>query len=322
MSTDTYDPASAAGPPVRDGDRRLGQSNIHRRISWSAIFGGVVIIVALQVLLSVLGAAIGLGTVHVNSGETPDAETLGRGAAIWWVVSSCFALAIGGYISAWLAGVEIRFDGMLHGLAAWSIATLLTVALLTSAVGGIIGGGFAVLGGLTSGMASGVGGVAKPIAAAAGYSPDLLVQQARSFLQDPSANPAGMSADDAQKAVVSDLATYMGGGPDAAAAKDRIVAIMAAQMKISPDQASQRFDETEAKVRQARDQAIQSAKNAADAGAADASRSSYAAFGMLLLGLLSAAIGGSFAVQHRLHVVSPASGWKGTYTGSAQPRGR
>ena len=41
------------------------------------------------------------------------------GAGIWWVVSSCIALVAGGYVAAWLAGIELRFDGMLHGLVAW-----------------------------------------------------------------------------------------------------------------------------------------------------------------------------------------------------------
>lgn len=322
MSTDTYDPASPAGPPTRIGDRRLSGSNVHLRISWSAIFGGVVIIVALQLLLSLLGAAIGFGTIHVASGQTPDAYTLGRGAAIWWVVSSCLALAVGGYISAWLAGVEIRFDGMLHGITAWSIATLLTVVLLTSAVGGLIGGGFAVLGSLTSGVASGVGNAAKPLAAAAGYSPDIVGQQAKSLLQENDADPAGMNAEDAQKEVAVNLSTYVAGGPEAPAAKQRIIAIMAARMKISPDQANQRFNDAETKVMQTRDQVIETAKNTADISAANASKTAYVAFGMLLLGLISAAIGGSIAAQRRVLLGRPVSGWGGTYPGSAQPRGR
>lgn len=321
MSTNTYDPSLGADPPSREGDRRYGGTNIHRRISWSAIFGGVVIIVALQLLFSLLGAAIGLGTVHISNGQTTDAHALGLGAALWWVVTSCLALAIGGYISAWLAGVEIRFDGMLHGLTAWSIATLLTVVLLTSAIGGLIGGGFTMLGRMTPSAAT-IGSVAKPVATAAGYSPDMLAQQARSFLQESDADPAGMSPQDAQKAVAADLPTYIAGGPDAAAAKDRIIAIMAVQMKISPDQATQRFNDSEAKVKQARDQAIQTAKNAADISAAEASKTSYVAFGVLLLGLISAALGGAVAVQRRLLIRRPATGWGGPYTGSIQPGGR
>ncbi len=51
-----------------------------------------------------------------------------------------------------------------------------------------------------------------------------------------------------------------------------------------------------------KDQAVQTAKNAADASAAAASKTSFAAFGDLLLGLIAAAVGGSLAVQRRLQI--------------------
>jgi stress response protein YsnF len=47
--------------------------------------------------------------------------------------------------------------------------------------------------------------------------------------QDP--DPATMNPEDAQKAIVTSLATYAGGGADAPAAKERVINIMAAQMK-------------------------------------------------------------------------------------------
>jgi hypothetical protein len=122
-----------------------GGAHTHRRIAWAGIFGGVILVVAVQLLLSFLGAGIGLGTVNTNAGTTPNASSLGLGAGIWWVASNVIALAFGGYVSAWLAGIEIRWDGVLHGLITWGIATLLTIYLLTSAVGSVIGGGFSVL---------------------------------------------------------------------------------------------------------------------------------------------------------------------------------
>ena len=138
MSTSTYDERRAPSATV-DTIASIG-THTHRRISWAAIFGGVILIVAIQLLLSLLGAGIGLGTVDTNAGSTPSPSSLGLGAGIWWVVSSCIALVAGGYVAAWLAGIELRFDGMLHGLVAWGIATLLTFWLLTSAIGGLIGG--------------------------------------------------------------------------------------------------------------------------------------------------------------------------------------
>src|ERR1700710_1847654 len=84
-------------------------AHVHRRISWAAIFGGVIMVLAVQLLLSMLGAGIGLGTVNTNGGTTPDAQTFGMGAAVWWVISSIIALGFGGYVSAWLAGIELRW---------------------------------------------------------------------------------------------------------------------------------------------------------------------------------------------------------------------
>ena len=131
-----------------------GGAHVHRRISWGAVFGGVIIVVAMQLLLSLLGAGFGLGTIDTNAGSTPTATSLGIGAGMWWLISSCLSLVAGGFVSAWLAGVEIRFDGVLHGLVTWGIATLLTLWLLTSAIGGIIGGGFAALGSVASAAGS------------------------------------------------------------------------------------------------------------------------------------------------------------------------
>jgi hypothetical protein len=277
-------------------------THTHGRISWAAIFGGVILVVAVQLLLSLLGAGIGFGTVNTNLGSTPTASTLGIGAGVWWVACSCVALGLGGYVAAWLAGVEIRFDGVLHGLITWGIATLLTFYLLTSAIGGIIGGGFSALGGIASAAGSGVKEAAKPIAQAAGVSPEMLQQQAQAYLQPTNPDPATMSPQDAQKDIASNLAAYVKGGAEAPAARERIINIVAAQMQISHDEAAKRFDDAEAKLKQTRDQAVQTAKDAADASAAAASKTSFAAFGNLLLGALFAAIGGSLAVQRRLLV--------------------
>src|SRR5690242_7104708 len=147
-------------------------NHTHLRISWAAIFGGVILVVAIQLLLSLLGAGIGLGTVNVSAGTTPYASSLGLGAGVWWVSSSCMALFFGGYIAAWLAGIEIRFDGWLHGLLTWGITTVLTIYLLASALGSIIGGGFSIMGSAASATGSGISSATKPLAQAAGVTPD------------------------------------------------------------------------------------------------------------------------------------------------------
>ena len=301
MSTTTYDPRPVEPHTVETTTLMSGSgTHTHRRISWAAIFGGVILAVTLQITLSFLGSGIGLSQVNLNNGSTPTASSFGIGAGLWWIISSCIALLVGGYVSAWLAGVETRFDGLLHGLITWGIAMMLVLYLLGSAIGGIVGGGFSVLGGATKAAGIGLSGAAQPIAQATGVSPDVLQQQAQAYLQPTAVAPSAMSPQQAQKDVAANLVTYAGGGSGAAAAKARIVDDMAAQMQVSHEQAEQKFDASQAKLQQTRDKAVQDARIAANRSASAAATGSFAAFTILVLGALCAAIGGAVAVQRRI----------------------
>lgn len=81
------------------------------RVSWSAIFAGIVLVLAVEVLLNVLGAGVGLDLVNPGSSGTPSAASFGMGAGIWWLVSSIVALVFGCHVAARLAAVASRWDG-------------------------------------------------------------------------------------------------------------------------------------------------------------------------------------------------------------------
>ncbi|MGI9114383.1 MAG: hypothetical protein DLM52_08340 [Chthoniobacterales bacterium] len=106
------------------------------RISWGAIFAGAIIALATQLVLTLIGMAIGLATVSPATGGTPSGTALGVGATVWLLLSSLISLFLGGYISARLGGT---FNGWLHGLTTWGVVTMLTIMLLTTAAGGLIG---------------------------------------------------------------------------------------------------------------------------------------------------------------------------------------
>lgn len=301
MPSAIYDEASLRGPPLLETTGTGMGSHVHRRISWAAIFGGVVLVIACQLLWSLLGAGIGLDTVNTNAGTTPRAGSIGLGAGTWWIISSVISLAFGGYVAAWLAGVEGRWDGILHGLVAWGIASVMAVYLLSSAVGGILGGSASALGGIAAATGNGLKEAARPLVQAAGLTPDMLRQQAQAYLQPTDADPATLSPQDAQADLVRSLASYTKGGPDAPAAKTRIVAVMAAQQHIPTEQAAKQFDDAQAKLQQQKAQLEQTARDAADATAAAAAKASFAAFAAILIGAIAAAVGGSLAAQRRLH---------------------
>lgn len=130
------------------------------RLSWGAIFAGLVIATALQLLFAVLGGAIGLDAWDTDSGRS-----LGIGAAVWAAISILLSLYIGGTITGRLAGILARKDGVLHGMVLWAVSTLLTVWLIASGVGALAGATFSVFGkvagaaagAVTSGAASAIG---------------------------------------------------------------------------------------------------------------------------------------------------------------------
>jgi len=106
------------------------------RISWGSIFAGAIIALATQLVLTLIGVAIGLATVNPANGGTASGTALGLGATIWLLISSLVSLFFGGYIAGRLGGT---FNGWLHGLATWGTVTVLTIMLLTTAAGNLIG---------------------------------------------------------------------------------------------------------------------------------------------------------------------------------------
>lgn len=133
-----------------------------RRISWGAVFAGVVTALVVQLLLSLLGLAIGFGSIDPYEQQNPF-EGLGTGALIWWVVSMLAALFTGGLAAGRLSGIFTPFDRALHGFLAFSLYALISFYLITTAVGGIISGVGSLVGQTLSMAGKGIGAVAPVI---------------------------------------------------------------------------------------------------------------------------------------------------------------
>ena len=126
----------------------------HRRVSWGAVFAGLIVGLAIQLLLSLLGIAIGASTIDPLRGDTPG-KGIAIGAGIWLLVSGLISTYIGACVAAYLSGSVQKADGVLHGVLSWGAATLLMAFLLTSAVGGLIGGAMGMVSKAAGGAAQG-----------------------------------------------------------------------------------------------------------------------------------------------------------------------
>lgn len=296
MSHVYEDPAYAGNAPVSPG--HIVDAPVHRasRMSWQAVFAGVTIAIAIQIVLGLLGTGIGMSLVDPVAGTTPSASGLGIGAGIWWVLSTIIALAAGSYAAARIAGLVEAFDGLVHGLVIWGVTLIITLYLLTSAVGSIIGGTFRTIGGVASAAGTSIGATAPTVAKAAGIDVE---DQASAYLDAAPADPALMTPQEAQKEVAKQLPALARGGADGRDAEARIVDIVAAQRKIPRPEAQAQVTRAKQQFVAAKEATVETAKNAADAGAGAAAGTSFTAFAALLLGAGAAGFAGATATRRR-----------------------
>jgi hypothetical protein len=130
--------APPTSPTITTEDARTLMLN---KIAWGAVFAGVVVALAIQLVLNLLGMGVGGATLNPLGDDSPSATSLSIGAGIWFAVSGILAALAGGYTAGRLAGVPNDSTAGWHGLTTWALATLVIFYLLTSTLGGILRGG-------------------------------------------------------------------------------------------------------------------------------------------------------------------------------------
>lgn len=127
------------------------------QIRWSAVFAGFVVGVAVQMVLTLLGLAIGAWSIDLHESHTAQGIPLGTG--IWTGISMLTSAFIGGYVTSRLSGAPLRSNGIYHGAVVWGVTWLVFGWLTTTAMATMIGGLFSAFGsGLqTIGQAAGQG---------------------------------------------------------------------------------------------------------------------------------------------------------------------
>ncbi len=283
------------GPPL------YGAVAVSKRISWGAIFAGVVMALVTQLAFSLLG--FGLGASAFDPYDTQSAGNWGIGTAIYTLLSVLVSLFIGGHVAGRLAGFPHQRDGILHGLVTFGLTTLVGFYLLTSGLGAIIGGAGSLISSVVSAAGQG----------AASAAPGL-VNAAKQTLQnsgvdlsgiqgqvDELSHAAGNPQNQASNADLMGLITRAFQNPGGVSATDHealINAVMSRTGKSHSDAEQvvngfeQTYKQAQAKAQQIADQAKAQAQQAADAARKGAAKGGFAATVALLLGALAAALGG------------------------------
>lgn len=302
-----------------------------RRVSWAALFAGLVIALVVHLMLTLLGMGIGLSTVDPASDGSPGASAFGIGAGIWWVISSAIAVFAGGWVAGRLCGFRKTTEGALHGLVVWGLATIVTFYLLGTAVSTAIGTTTRALGGAVSAAAQGVAAVAPDMRSGSGTGQDdgqSMLQQAQRELKQllaesdkPALQPerleqrAEQAVDEAMqqadRAAESPRAsdsqiqrafdTLMQEGREVASAldKDAFASMLASRTDLSEQEARQQIDQWQQEITRLQqeagqqvDEVQQQAREAAEQAADTSAAMALWGFVAFLIGAIAAAFGG------------------------------
>ena len=261
------------------------------RISWGAVLAGVVVAMVAQLILNMIGIGVGASTLDPRAGanENPSAEGLSIGAAIWWTASGIIASLLGGFAAGRLCGKPKEATAGWHGLSAWAATTLIIFYLLSSAIGGVVGGAYRGLTGVTGGIASAAGGAIQTAAPSLAASADPF-----SSIEQSIRGVAGTDDPTAlrEAAIAAVKAAVSGNEQEAAQARTRAADALAKAQNIPVEEARTRVSQYEQQYRQAVDTAKQKTTEAAAVATKAVSRAALLGALALVLGGVAAWFGG------------------------------
>jgi hypothetical protein len=280
MSTFTQSSVNRSAP--------LGVEAVASAVSWPAIFAGTFAAIALTIVLTTLGAGVGLTTISPWPNAGASITTFSITTGIGLIVVQWLSSALGGFVTGRLrtkwTGLhthEVFFRDTAHGFLSWALATVVGAALLTSALTAVIGGGVHAASTVAGGAAQGAG------ANVSSYTVDTL------FRSD---HPT--SDQDAVAQATRILANGLRTGDVPADDRSYLAHLVAARTGISQDDAQKRVDST---IATTKDAAVK-AKEAADAARkATATFAIFTALSLLIgafIASAAAAYGGSIRDEY------------------------
>ncbi len=252
-------------------------------VSWAAIFAGAFAALALSVVLTSLGAGLGLTTISAwpNAGASITTFTISAGIGL--IVVQWLSSALGGFITGRLrtkwTGMhthEVFFRDTAHGFLSWALTTIVGTALLAGAASSIVGGGVRAVSAVTGSAAQAA------TSSVSGYSVDSLFRSDRI--------DASVSNQDVVAQATRILANGIRNDDVPPADRTYLAQLVAAKTGISQADAQKRVEDTIASTKDAENKVRQ---------AADAARKATATFAIftalsLMIGAFVACVAAAY----------------------------
>ena len=283
-------------------------------VSWGAVLAGAAAAAALSFILLILGVGLGLSSV---SPWSFNATAIGVSTIAWLAFMQLAASGIGGYMAGRLRVKwssihtdEVHFRDTAHGLLAWAVATLLTVALLAGGTRAVLSGAIDAGSGVAAAVGPAVGAGAAAAGAKAGegganpldYFSDMLLRAAPASTSGTLAAPvANASTADQRVEIGKIFATSLSTGSLAADDRAYLGQVVASRTGVTQAEAEARVDAVYARAAKAAADAKASAQQAAETARKAGAHTALWMFVALLLGAFVASLAATFGGRQRDH---------------------
>ncbi|HDY95443.1 hypothetical protein LCGC14_0258050 [marine sediment metagenome] len=261
-------------------------------VDWPAIFAGTVVAVAIGLLLTSFGAALGLASITLDG--TDDSSTLELVlTALWLVITLVASYLAGGYIAGRMrrrvesaTEDEVTARDGINGLVVWGLGSVITAVMLSTAftfaantAGNVAAGAGKAAGTVVEAAGSAVGGAAAGLADAAGAAiPDEAKNDPTDYLSNQllrpnQVNPTTADPEELAQQTASIMANVYRTGEVSEEDRTYLAGAVAARTDLTQAQAKTRVDTvvTEAQdARQEAEEAIAAAKAEAEQAAEEA----------------------------------------------------
>ena len=288
-------------------------------VSWGAVLAGAAAAAALSFILLILGVGLGLSSV---SPWSFNATAIGVSTIAWLAFMQLAASGIGGYMAGrlrvkWSAihTDEVHFRDTAHGLLAWAVATLITVAVLAGGTRAVLSGAIDAGSGVAAAVGPAVGAGAGAAGAASArqgeggganpldYFSDMLLRAAPAPAATGTpamANPGATVADQRME-IGKIFATSLSTGSLAADDRAYLGQVVASRTGLTQAEAEARVDAVYARAAKAAADAKAKAQQAADTARKAGAHTALWMFVALLLGAFVASLAATFGGRQRDH---------------------
>lgn len=114
------------------------------RVSWGAIWAGVMAVLGMEALFAVFGFFVGFGMYNPSAANPWSGVS--AWSLVWYLITAAWSMFFGAWCAALLSGDPVPSVRILHGIATWGLSTVATIAVVVAASWALFREGISMLG--------------------------------------------------------------------------------------------------------------------------------------------------------------------------------